>query len=506
MGILGLVAAGYAISVVLRLRSDETSERAEPVLAAAVSRVSWARSYLVVAAAGSAVVLAAAGLGAGPLVRAARRGRRHPGAAPARRGARPVAGRARGGGASRWRCSGCWPGLCVAGGWTALALAAVVMLLGPTLRLAQWIQDISPFTHVPKLPGGTVSARAAGLAVRRAAGAGGRGPGRPAPPRHRLSRRARLRMIASADLADQRGRAGLPRERERSSRPAVRPAASATSAARTYRACGQPHFGYSRLYTEPGTDVEGAFSVAETFADGAAPGLIRPVAAAGAAAAVRVRGSRRADRGRRPAARPAPGGIRARPAARGQQAAGARGPAPAGGRGLDRPAAEPGGLRARAHRPRGRPAARRARAARGRDGPARGSRGDARGGGGAARDLAGGRGRRGERRRDPHRGRQQRLPRRRGRDRGQHRARAALRDRRAAGALVLPARWPRPAATSRGPSTPRSSRRSRRATRTRRPSWPACTPSGPGPPTMARQGLPPRRAAVAVSPSGGRSG
>jgi ABC-2 type transport system permease protein len=37
-------------------------------------------------------------------------------------------------------------------------MAAVLVLLGPTLRLAQWIQDISPFTHVPKLPGGAVSA------------------------------------------------------------------------------------------------------------------------------------------------------------------------------------------------------------------------------------------------------------------------------------------------------------------------------------------------------------
>jgi ABC-2 type transport system permease protein len=45
----------------------------------------------------------------------------------------------------------------VGGGWAALGLAAVILLLGPTLRWAQWFQDISPFTHVPKLPGGTGS-------------------------------------------------------------------------------------------------------------------------------------------------------------------------------------------------------------------------------------------------------------------------------------------------------------------------------------------------------------
>ena len=53
---------------------------------------------------------------------------------------------------------GVLPRSCVAGGWAALAVAALLVLLGPTFRLAQWVQDISPFTHVPKLPGGPVSA------------------------------------------------------------------------------------------------------------------------------------------------------------------------------------------------------------------------------------------------------------------------------------------------------------------------------------------------------------
>jgi len=52
---------------------------------------------------------------------------------------------------------GLLPEACVPGGWTALAVAAVLVLLGPTLQLSHWIQDISPFTHAPKLPGGTLS-------------------------------------------------------------------------------------------------------------------------------------------------------------------------------------------------------------------------------------------------------------------------------------------------------------------------------------------------------------
>ena len=46
MGLLGLVAAGYAIGAALRLRGEETSGRVEPVLASPVSRVRWAASHL----------------------------------------------------------------------------------------------------------------------------------------------------------------------------------------------------------------------------------------------------------------------------------------------------------------------------------------------------------------------------------------------------------------------------------------------------------------------------
>jgi ABC-2 type transport system permease protein len=127
------------------------------VLASAAGRLSWGASYLVVAAAGSAVVLAAAGLGAGLAfgLRAGETGTQLP--------------RVLGAALAQWPAVlavaavvvllfGLRPQACVAGGWAALGLAAAIVLLGPTLRLAQPIQDISPFTHVPRLPGGTVSA------------------------------------------------------------------------------------------------------------------------------------------------------------------------------------------------------------------------------------------------------------------------------------------------------------------------------------------------------------
>jgi ABC-2 type transport system permease protein len=161
MSIFGLVAAGYAISVVLRMWSDESSERAEPVLATAVSRLNWAASQLVIAVAGSALVLAAAGLGAGLAsgLRGADVGAQVARLLAAGLAQLPAALVVAGVAAALF---GLLPRSCVAGGWTALALAAVILLLGPTLRLAPWVQDISPFTHVPKLPGGPGSP--AGLA------------------------------------------------------------------------------------------------------------------------------------------------------------------------------------------------------------------------------------------------------------------------------------------------------------------------------------------------------
>jgi ABC-2 type transport system permease protein len=53
---------------------------------------------------------------------------------------------------------GLLPRWAVAGGWTALALAAIITMFGPAIRLTQWALDVSPFSHVPKLPGGVVTA------------------------------------------------------------------------------------------------------------------------------------------------------------------------------------------------------------------------------------------------------------------------------------------------------------------------------------------------------------
>ena len=62
---MALITGGFAVSSVLRLRSEETGGRAEVLLATAVSRERWAASHLTVALAGSALIMVLAGLGMG---------------------------------------------------------------------------------------------------------------------------------------------------------------------------------------------------------------------------------------------------------------------------------------------------------------------------------------------------------------------------------------------------------------------------------------------------------
>jgi ABC-2 type transport system permease protein len=157
MSLAGLVAAAYAVSAVLRLHSEEAAQLADPVLATPTGRLRWAASHLVVVVAGTALVLAAAGVGTGLFygLRAGGVGTqvvRLLGAGlvqlPA---ALVVAGVA-------VALFGLLPGWSVTGGWLALGLAALIVLFGQALQLGQWLVDISPFSHVPKLPGGVVSA------------------------------------------------------------------------------------------------------------------------------------------------------------------------------------------------------------------------------------------------------------------------------------------------------------------------------------------------------------
>jgi ABC-2 type transport system permease protein len=157
MLIAGLAAAVYSTSAVLRLRTEETGNLAEPVLSAATGRVRWALSHISVAVGGACLLLVAAGLstGLGYGVLTGSVSTQMPrvlGAALARLPATMVVA------AVAVFLFGLLPWESIALAWTAVALVGVIGVFGPPLQWPAWMMDISPFTQIPKLSGGTVSA------------------------------------------------------------------------------------------------------------------------------------------------------------------------------------------------------------------------------------------------------------------------------------------------------------------------------------------------------------
>jgi ABC-2 type transport system permease protein len=154
MGIIGLLASAYGISAAMRLRAEETSFRAEPILATRISRWRWAASHTVVALVGTTLLMLTVGVFGGFAHGAAG-------------GDMSQFGRVLGAALvqlpAAWVLTGVTvlvfglaPGLVMAG-WGALVVFLLLGQLGPVFELPQWAMDISPFTHTPKLPGGEFS-------------------------------------------------------------------------------------------------------------------------------------------------------------------------------------------------------------------------------------------------------------------------------------------------------------------------------------------------------------
>lgn len=155
MGVLAVLAAAYAVGATLRLHGEETTGRAELQLATAVPRRSWAASHVAIAAVGPAVLLACAG-GAVGLTSGLILGR-------------GLADVGRGAGAALVHLPAVWVVVGIAvlvlgiaprwapAAWGALATFFLLGQVGPVLQLDQWLLDLSPFVHVPALPGAALT-------------------------------------------------------------------------------------------------------------------------------------------------------------------------------------------------------------------------------------------------------------------------------------------------------------------------------------------------------------
>jgi ABC-2 type transport system permease protein len=153
--IIALLATGYALSAALRLRSEETEGRAEPLLATPLPRTRWVAGHLWVALGGSTAVLlaGAAGLGA---------------AAALDQGEGALLGELLLAGLvylpALWLVIGVVVALvglaprAAGAAWVVLAHALVVGLLGDVLDLPEAVRALSPLHHVPALPGADVTA------------------------------------------------------------------------------------------------------------------------------------------------------------------------------------------------------------------------------------------------------------------------------------------------------------------------------------------------------------
>ncbi len=153
---LAMMASAFVISLTLRLHQEESSQRAETLLAGAVSRTRWLASHLAIAILGSGAAMLIAGLAAGLSYGAAAGdiGRKLP----------PVLGTALVQLPAVWLLAavtvalfGCLPRFTPVA-WAVLVGCVALYLLGSLSGFPQWLLDLVPFAHTPRVGTGEFTA------------------------------------------------------------------------------------------------------------------------------------------------------------------------------------------------------------------------------------------------------------------------------------------------------------------------------------------------------------
>jgi ABC-2 type transport system permease protein len=154
--ILALTTGGFAVAATMRLNSEETAGRVDPLLATALPRARWALSHVLVALTGSALIVLAAGLGMG-LTDAIISGSfgNVPSLIAGSLAFAPALWVLVG---IAFALFGFLPRAMVAA-WGALGACFVIGMFGVLFELPSWVIDLSPFQHVPAMPAHDFSAQ-----------------------------------------------------------------------------------------------------------------------------------------------------------------------------------------------------------------------------------------------------------------------------------------------------------------------------------------------------------
>ncbi|TIC87606.1 hypothetical protein E8D34_07910 [Nocardioides sp. GY 10113] len=152
---LAILGAGYLVQSIGTMRHEEVGGRLEPMLAGGLSRSRWLAAQVAVVIVGLVVVVvgSAVAFGLATVLSTGETGYLGTlvGAGLAYLPAELVIGAV---GALLFGLLPRAYGLA----WVLFGLVAAIGLLGPGLQLDQWIQDLSPLTHVGNPPSGTVEA------------------------------------------------------------------------------------------------------------------------------------------------------------------------------------------------------------------------------------------------------------------------------------------------------------------------------------------------------------
>ncbi|WP_327098326.1 ABC transporter permease [Nocardia vinacea] len=156
LGMLAIAASAYSISAVLRLHEEESSQRAEATLAGSVSRERYALSHIGIALLGPVVLLFLAGTAVGVIY----------GISDG-----DLAGKLGDClGAAAVQLPAVWvlTAITVAiyglaprytpVAWGVLSTMIIIFVIGALDGLPQWVRDLVPFAHPPKLPGSSFEA------------------------------------------------------------------------------------------------------------------------------------------------------------------------------------------------------------------------------------------------------------------------------------------------------------------------------------------------------------